>query len=259
MTRRLRKPARKPTSGLGGMLAFSLALHLVFFFLAARLDTFKNDISTAQTIYVDVVNLPVASPQAGSTAGAPAGATALQTRTAAPATAPAPREMKLPAKHAASKSVTPPRITPKETSQEYEARLAALERSAETRRQEAALAELQHRVTGRTAGTAAAGMPGGTGNQAGSDYGSYIQSRLRDSFALTISWQSKKPLVAVRLTIDAKGNLLSYKIEKSSGDPVFEDAVSRAIQLAKKNFPPPPGGKEFSYGFVFKPEGIDKK
>ena len=121
------------------------------------------------------------------------------------------------------------------------------------------MAEVRNRIAARTAGNSPAGMPGGTGNQAGSDYAAYVQSRLRDSFALTIAWQAKKPMVAVRLLIDAKGVLTSYKIEKSSGDAVFEDAVYRAVQLAKKSFPPPPGGKEFSYGFVFKPEGVDKK
>ena len=102
-------------------------------------------------------------------------------------------------------------------------------------------------------------MPGGTGTQAGSDYAAYLQSRLKESFSLTIAWQAKKPLVAIRLTIDGKGALTSYKIEKSSGDVIFEDAVSRAVQLAKKHFPPPPGGQELSYGFVFRPEGVDKR
>ena len=65
--------------------------------------------------------------------------------------------------------------------------------------------------------------------------------------------------MAVRLILDGKGALTSYKIEKSSGDQIFEDAVYRAVQLARKNFPPPPGGKEFSFGFIFRPEGVDKK
>ena len=70
MTRRRRKESRRPTNGLGGMLACSLALHLVFFFSAANLGAFRSPSPvTDQAIFVDVVNLPVHSPQAGSPAG----------------------------------------------------------------------------------------------------------------------------------------------------------------------------------------------
>ena len=244
------------------MLALSLALHLVFFFGATKLELFRNDLRAEQAIYVDVVNLPVASPQAGSPAGSVKGAPAAGHAPAAVMPPPpAPRAMKAPAAKAApSKSAKPsPRTESGETASEYEARLAALERNAEARRQEAALAAIRNRVGARNTGAAPAGMPGGTGTQAGSDYAAYLQSRLRDSFELTIAWQTKKPLVAVRLTVDARGNLLSYKIEKSTGDVLFEESVYKAVQLAKKNFPPPPGGREFSYGFIFKPEGVDKK
>jgi colicin import membrane protein len=244
------------------MLAFSLALHLVFIFLAAKLELFRNDLPVEQAIYVDVLNLPVESPQAGSPSGTVKGPPeAGKPPAPVPLPPPSPREMKLPkATLAPGKPPSSPRKAERqETAQEYEARLAALERAAEARHQEASLAEIQNRIAARERGNAPAGMPGGTGSQSGSDYAAYIQSRLRDSFAVTIAWQTKKPLVAVRLHIDAKGALTSYKIEKSTGDVVFEDAVYRAVQLAKKNFPPPPGGKEFSYGFVFKPEGVDKK
>ena len=268
MTRRRRKTKTGPGNGLGGMLAFSLALHLVFFFWASRLELFRSEFpQTAQAIYVDVVTLPVASPQAGSPAGAVKGAPAAA-GPPAPVLAPppAPREMKLPtaktvpAKTAPVKTAKAPvKKDAAESPREYEARLAALEQAAEARRQEATLAAIRNRAGAGKAGAAPAGMPGGTGSQAGSDYAAYLQSRLRDSFALTIARQTRKPLVAVRLTVDARGALLSYKIEMSTGDVLFEDAVVRAIQLAKKNFPSPPGGREFSYGFVFKPEGVDKK
>lgn len=259
MTRRRHTTDLLPTNGLGGMLALSLALHLVFLFLAAKLELFRNDLPVEQAIYVDVLNLPVESPQAGSPSETVKGPTEAG-KSPTPVPLPPP-EMKLPKpRQAAGKSPPPPRKAERrETAEEYEARLAALEHSAESRRQAAAVAEIQNRIAARTAGNAPAGMPGGTGSQAGSDYAAYIQSRLRDSFKLTVAWQTQKPLVAVRLFIDAKGGLTSYKIEKSTGDVVFEDAVYRAVQLAKKNFPAPPGGKEFSYGYVFKPEGVDKK
>ena len=263
MTRRRHTSDTRPINGLGGMLALSLALHLVLFFLATKVELFRNDLPVAeQAIYVDVLTMPVESPQAGAPTGtvkSPSEAGKLPPPALVPPRA--KPEMKLPkVKPATGKPQVASRTpAPQETGQEYEARLAALERTAESRRQEATLAEIQNRIAGRSPGSAPAGIPGGTGNQAGSDYAAYVQSRLKDSFALTITWQTKKPLVVVRLSIDAKGALTSYKIEKSTGDVVFEDAVYRAVQLARKNFPPPPGGKEFSYGFVFKPEGVDKK
>ena len=263
MTHRRHATDVQPTNGLGGMLALSLALHLVFFFLAGKLELLSNDLPPAeQAIYVDVLTMPVEAPQAGSPSGtAKVASEAGKPVAPAPLPPPAPPDMKLPkATKATGKPQPSPRKTDRqETSHEYEARLAALERTAESRRQDAALAEIQNRIAARTGGKAPAGMPGGTGNQAGSDYSAYLQSRLKDSFAVTIAWQTKKPLVVVRLTVDTKGVLTSYKIEKSTGDALFEDAVYRAVQLAKKNFPPPPGGKDFSYGFVFKPEGVDKK
>ncbi len=240
------------------MLALSLALHLVFFFLALNLKIFHHDLPLAdKAIFVDVVNLPTLSPQAGAPAG--------PVKVATPASHPQPHSLPLPApremRHSVTKAVIMKtgKISPKEqneeTAQEYEERLSALQRSADARHQDSALAEIQRRISNRNT----AGTPGGSGNQAGSDYNSYVQSRLKESFGLTIAWHSKKPLVVVRLTVDGKGVLTSYKIEKSNGDTTFEDAVSRAVQLAKKNFPAPPGGKEISFGFVFRPEGVDKK
>ena len=102
-------------------------------------------------------------------------------------------------------------------------------------------------------------MPGATGTEAGSDYGSYIQSRLKDAFALTIASSSRNPMVVARLTIDRNGKVIGFRIERSSGDKVFEDSVARAVDRASANFPPPPGSKEFQQGFVFKPEGVGIK
>jgi len=258
MTRGQQNPTARPINGLGGMLALSLAFHLVFLFGATQLDFFRNELRVdPRTIYVDVVNLPVAAPRAGAPSGSGTGNQPASEMTPPPAL----RAMTLPeVKPAPVKSVkVPSKAETGETSHEYQARLDAMEQEAEARRQEAALATIRNRIATRNSGSPPAGMPGGTGNQAGSDYAAYLQSRLKESFAVTIDWKSKKPLVAVRLTVDAKGALVSYKIEKSTGDEIFEDSVERAVQMAKKHFPPPPYGKEFTYGFVFKPEGVDKK
>ena len=102
-------------------------------------------------------------------------------------------------------------------------------------------------------------MPGGTGKEAGSDYASYIQSRLRDAFKTTIAYASKAPEVVLRLSIDRTGHVTKSRIERSNGDALFEDAVLKAVSKAEKSFPPPPGGGEFEQGFIFKPQGVAKK
>jgi colicin import membrane protein len=66
-------------------------------------------------------------------------------------------------------------------------------------------------------------------------------------------------VVVIRLRIDRFGKVIGFRIERSSGDKVFEDSVSRAVNSASENFPPPPGRKEFHQGFIFKPEGVGKK
>jgi colicin import membrane protein len=166
----------------------------------------------------------------------------------------------VPAAKQAQTPATQPAKTPKpapETSREFEERIAQMEREAETRHASAALDALRKRVAVGDKGQA--GMPGAAGTEAGSDYASYIQSRLRDAFKTTIAYASKVPEVTVRLTIGRNGRVIKSRIERSSGDPLFEDAVLKAIGKAEKSFPPPPGSGEFEHGFVFKPQGVGKK
>jgi colicin import membrane protein len=141
-----------------------------------------------------------------------------------------------------------------ESASEFAERMAKLERAAEARQQEAALARLQEKV--RNQGSGRAGMPGGTGKEAGSDYLAYIQSRLKDAFQMTITHTSQKPEMTVRLFIDSDGKLARKKAERSSGDRAFEISVFRAIDAASEKFPPPPGRKVFEGVFVFRREGI---
>ena len=143
-----------------------------------------------------------------------------------------------------------------ESEKEFRERFARLEKKVEGQRTESVIDKLRAKVA---ADSGRSGMPGGSGTEAGSDYGSYIQSRLRDAFEKTITISGKNPMVVVRLTIDRSGKIIAYRIERSSGDKVFEDSVSRAVYLAEENFPPPPGGKKFQQGFIFKPEGVGKK
>jgi colicin import membrane protein len=240
------------------MVVVSLLVHLTMFVILTRANFFPGiKYPEAPVYYVDVVNLPVASPQAGTPAAAPA--------PPAPVTPPrsAPREMTLPAPTPAKQkpAIAPAKVKPQktapETAREFEKRLTQLERESEARHEAEALDALKKRA--EAGGRTPAGMPGATGKEAGSDYASYIQSRLRDAFKTTIASQSKNPEVVVRLTIDRTGRLVRSRLERSSGDKVFEDSVMRAIAKAEQTFPPPPRGGEFEQGFIFKPQGVVKK
>ena len=250
--------------GPGWMLFCSFLLHTTVFLLITSLHSFLPAPIEEPVYYVDVVNLPVSSPQAGSpTPGkAPARAAAVAPSTPKPPmTVPAK-----PADKAATKGSAPAKPPAQaapggkaaaggDEAAQLNERLKRLEHDAEAKHEAAALEALQRKL----AGGGRAGMPAGTGTQAGSDYGSYLQSRLRDALVQTISYQSKRPEAAVRLFVDRNGKLVRTVMERSSRDPLFNDAVMRAIEKAKGSFPPPPNGKEFEKLFVFSPDEVTKR
>jgi colicin import membrane protein len=250
--------------GPGWMFLGSLLLHASAFLLITSFHSFLPAPIEEPVYYVDVVNLPVASPQAGSPTPGKA------PETVAPVAPPAPKPpMTLPAKQAdkaAAKQPAPVKPAAQaapggkapasgDEAAHLNDRLKRLEQNAEAKHEEAALDAIQRRV----AAGGRAGMPAGTGTQAGSDYGSYLQSRLRDALAQTIAYQSRRPETAVRLFVDRNGKLVRTVMERSSRDPLFNDAVMRAIEKAKASFPPPPNGKEFEKLFVFSPEEVSKR
>jgi len=242
--------------GPGGMFAISFVCHLA---VASLIIWLNADLvfhpAEEPVTYVDMVALPVASPQAGTPAPAQEKA---QQPAAAPAPQPAPAPaMALPAAKPKAKLPPPAKGKPEkpappvEDGREFNQRLEKLERQAEDKRQAEVLARLK-----KGGGKGAVGMPGAKGTQAGSDYASYIQSRLKDAFKDVIASQTSAPQVLVRITIGPDGRITNYRVEKKSGDPVFDDAVSRAVTLAGRYFKPPPGGLPFERVFRFKPEGV---
>lgn len=235
------------------MIALSTICHAAIYAFLASFN-FISLVTTmeAPVYYVDVVNLPVADPQAGFPDSSE--------KAGAPLPALPPPQMQLPAKSGAkpakptmhTKALKPTPVV--ESASEFEERMARLGKEVEARHEAAALEALAKRAVGK----APSGIPGGVGNEAGSDYAGYLQSRLKDAFKNTIAYQSKNPEVVLRLTIDRYGRVVRFLMERSSGDKLFEDAVARAVGQAEKAFPPPPGGGTFDYGFVFRPQGVGK-
>jgi len=241
-------------TGMGVSCFASTVIHLaVFLLLVWWGKLFPVNMNMQETYYVDVVNLPVSSPQAGSPEQKGNDAEApqpVQKQPESPMTA--PPQQKTAAKKTPDKNSKTKAPDPSESA--FAERMSRLEGKSETKQQEAALERLRSKVT--ATGSGRAGMPGATGKEVGSDYTAYLQSRLKDAFRETISFTSKKPEVFVRLFIDAGGRLSKSKIERSSGDRAFELSVQRAIDMASEKFPPPPDKKIFEGVFVFKPQGI---
>lgn len=243
--------------GLGSSLAVSLLLHGALLALVVFFGTFRTfTANQAPVYYVDLLNLPVADPRSGSPVSVG------NDREQAPAPAisePLPAPPQQPPKLTAPARTPDPTVPKKTRTAEEKAlqeRLARLQNNVEGRHAAAAIASLRQKTA---AGTGRQGMPGATGSKAGSDYASYIQSRLRDAFMQTIAARTPNPQVVVRLTIDRSGKVIGYRLERSSGDTVFENSVLRAVTRAEESFPPPPGGTVFQQGFIFKPEGVATK
>jgi len=242
---------------MGRSFVVSTVIHLAVFLLVAWYGSHRPPLKLTETYYVDVVNLPVASPQAGSPASREASS---QPAPPPPKAAAAPMTLPTPAKGAKPVPAKPeapaakrPEPSP-ESANEFNDRMAKIERAAEARQEEAALARLRDKMAKQ--GSGRPGMPAATGKEAGSDYTAYIQSRLKDAFQRTISHSSQNPEMAVRLYIDSDGRLSRRKTERSNSDRAFEISVMRAIDLASEKFPPPPNKKLYEGVFVFKREGI---
>ena len=243
--------------GPGGMFALSFVCHLVIFSLIIWSNAALVFHPAEEPVtYVDMVTLPVASPQAGTPApaeekiqGPPAAATPVRPPAATMAL-PAAKPKAKPQVTAKGKTLKP-QPAPVEDRREFDERMAKIERQAEDKRLADVMAHLK-----KGGGSKAVGMPGAKGTQAGSDYSAYIQSRLKDAFRDVIASQTGAPQTLVRITIGSDGRITGYRVEKKSGDPVFDDAVSRAVTLAGRYFKPPPGGVPFERVFRFKPEGV---
>jgi len=238
---------RRSDTWLGVTLLLSATAHVAAFVCMLWLQQLTPDLGQLQTTYyVDVVNLPVAAPQAGSPVP-DANATVEDAVATAPQAGPqTPPAAALPATGGGK--------APPSEDHGFQERMAKLAARAAEQRQAAALESLRTKIAGGKTG-----MPGAAGTQAGSDYTAYLHSRLKDAFRETISYQSAAPFAVVRLTIDGDGRILRTRFERSNGDKLFESSVQRAITLAEQRIVPPPGRSTYEGTFVFKPQGVTQQ
>lgn len=238
-------------SGFGVSIVFSTVIHLAVFLLLFWYGSQAVQMTKEETYYVDLVNLPVSDPRGGSPS---------QTGNDTPAPLPpVPGEMalpKAPQKSVPLKQPVKPPAKAAESASEFSERMARLEKKQEAQQEEEAFARLREKVKG--SGSGRAGTPAGGGKEAGSDYVTYIQSRLKDAFGKNMSRTSERPEMVVRLFIDTNGKISHKKTESSTNDRAFEISVLRTIDIASEKFPPPPNRKMFEGVFVFKREGISQ-
>ena len=238
------------------MFIVSFLCHAVALAIVANwslFGEFKPD--ETPVTYVDMVTLPVASPQSGTPA--PAAEKAVEAPAAAPPAPPPVMSHPVPPAKPAKPAAKAPaaaapgkaKETPAAESNDFTQRMAKLEQIAQEKRQAEVLERLKKKGT-RT------GMPGAKGNEAGSDYPSYLQSRLKDALREVMVSQTKAPYVIATISVSPDGRIAEYQVEKGSGDPLFDDAVQRAVTLAGKSLVPPPGGTKYKGVFRFRPEGV---
>jgi len=241
----------------GWMFLVSLALHLLVIIICSNTNLFRATLHEATPYYVDIVSLPAleatsTEPQGKQTVSSPPPVSA------APPAAPVAPAMTIPGKPTlkpALKQVLPAASSPVSTDQEareFAERMSRLEHSSDAKHEAAALESL----TKKAADQRRSG--GGAAKGAGADYGSNIQSRLRDALSSTIVYRSQKPEAAVHLYIDKRGKLIKYVMIRPSPDKLFNDSVIRTIEKAKANFPSNPAGSDFDKLFVFSPQEVSK-
>jgi outer membrane biosynthesis protein TonB len=247
------------------LLLASLGAHLAvaLLFSGVLLPRFQRDLRPVY--HVDLVNLPVMSPQAGrpdarpEPVKAPPKPAAPEPVKAAPPAAPPkpapkPEAVKLakpePAKPAAVKPKKPeaaPKPAPKEPVYEKETLSAIddLRRRQEIERLKQDIAQLGAAKDTRQAAVpnAPVGMQDGKGTEVGISYDAWLHEYLKQAWTLSQYQVSRRDLQAtVKLFFDAQGNLQNYDFVKKSGEERFDDSVRKAV-LQLKKLPNPPGSR----------------
>jgi colicin import membrane protein len=258
----LRQPGMlSPEPKLGRMLGASLALHLVvvLVFTGVLLPRMKPDL---RPVYVvDLVNLPVANPQAGRPDATPKQPKAKPIPPPEPAPAPKPvvkaqpQPPVKPAPKPQPKPIAKPvvKAQPKADYQDTVSAIEKLKRQKEIEQLKQSLAGLQAQDTRQAAVKAPLGETTGTGTEAGVSAQTWLQEYYKQAWSLSKYQVSRLDLEAAVLVIfDARGYLKDYRIVRESGDRRFDDSVTQAIRSLER-LPREPGQKvEYTIHFNLK-------
>jgi len=232
--------------GLGRMFAISLGLHLIFlvFFLGPifpRFDTNRRPI-----YYVDLVHLPVQSPQAGRPDAppprplpepkpiTPPKSVAVPEKKASRPSSPSPKAVSPP------EEVVAPEPPPRQSYDETLSAIDALKRKAERE----ALKKKMAAIAANAALETPAGMPEGKGPEIGVDQLEYIKAFIRGNWQFSIYQISPAKAATIEAVVylkyDRAGNLFDYGFIETSDDKFFDESLREAI-LKSKSLPHPLG------------------
>lgn len=261
---------RQPEPGLARMVVVSFVIHLALLVLFSGVILPHAKTPPKPVYIVDLVNRPVKNPRSGRPDARPK-STKAEPKPAATAPEPKPEAVRLPpkpetspepkpksepkAKPEATAKPTPkakvkpapdkkkPRDQPETAAKEEQSVASALDKIK--RKQE--MQGLQDKLaamasTSDTRGAAVdapVGMPDGTGDEEGVSSDAWLHEFLKQAWRLSKYQVGRTDLAAeVQLVFNAQGQLLSYKFTEKSGDPRFDDSVTRAI-LQLKDYPEP--------------------
>lgn len=237
----------------------SLGLHLLVILLFAGVLMPHMRQEKRPVYIVDLVNLPVANPQAGRPDARPAAKKPESKPQPAPVAAkpapkpepkpvpkvePKPQPKPQPAAKPAPKPAAKPAAKPQPKA-DYQDTLSAidkLKRQQEIDRLKQTLAAMQTNDERQSSAVKAPlGEEKGTGTEEGVAYDTWLHQFLKDAWALS-KYQVSRPDLEARVLIifDARGYLKDYRFLKHSGEDRFDDSVAQAIRKLDR-LPNPPG------------------
>ncbi len=227
------------------IVGFSLVSHIIV--AALFLYTPTTSKRRPPTLYVDLVMAPpVANPQRGS-AGATVKTTAPAVTIPQPTVAP-PKVVKTPV-------VVKEKETKKTAAVKDNDNIAAdiakmQQRKAaqdEQREIQAAIAAMKQKTTS-TPPAAAVGSASGTGDEAGSSIGEWLQQAVKEKWTWT-DRKSKDLSAEIEVNFASNGKIIGYRFKRSSGDARFDKSLTDAF--IKLDTLPKPLGKPHQETFLF--------
>jgi len=242
---------------LGQMFLISFSLHLLIFLLFSGLILPRFSRPKPPVYFVDLLNMPVARPQAGRPDARPEPVKPTPEKKvvrpepkAAPPAPPAKTKVAAPLKTAPAKAKPEParpapakaKPVPAASYEDVQARVDEMRRRQELEELKQKLAQLSATDSRQEAAPVVApvGMPEGRGDEAGLAWRTWLGAFFKKQWSLSPYLVSNRKLAAkVFVAYDKQGNLVDFRLMESSGDNAFDDSVKKAV-LKEKQLPQKP-------------------
>jgi colicin import membrane protein len=253
----IRRPGMfSPEPKFGRMLGASLLLHLfvVLVFAGVLIPRMKSE---PRPVYVvDLVNLPVANPQAGRPDATPKQKPAPPAPKPKPVVKPKPKAAVKPAPKPKPQPAAKPKIkpAPKKDYQDTVSAIEKLKRQKEIEQLKQSLSAMATQDTRQAEVVKAPlGEVTGSGTEAGVGRQTWLQAYYKQAWSLSKYQVSQLDLAAtVQVVFDARGYLKDYRVIEKSNDQRFDDSVTQAVRSLEQ-LPSEPGQQvEYTIHFNLK-------